>query len=75
MTMQISMLAILLAVGHEASLGRWYAAGLLGGAVLFAYQQWLIRDRERSACFRAFLNNHWFGAVIFAGIALDTWLS
>ena len=73
--LQLAMLAILLAVGHEAGLGRWYDAGLLGGAVLFGYQQWLIRHRDRGACFRAFLNNHWFGAVIFAGIALDTWLS
>jgi len=72
--LQVAMLAILLAVGRQANLGPWYVAGWLGGAILFGYQQWLIRDREKPACFRAFLNNHWFGALLFAGIALDYWL-
>jgi len=40
-------------------------------ALLAAYQQYLIRFREREACFRAFLNNNWFGAVIFVGMLLD----
>lgn len=73
--LQVAMLAILLAVGRQANLGPWYVAGWLGGAILFGYQQWLIRDREKLACFRAFLNNHWFGALLFAGIALDYWLA
>ena len=73
--LQVAMLAILLAVGRQANLGPWYVAGWLGGAILFGYQQWLIRDREKPACFRAFLNNHWFGALLFAGIALDYWLA
>lgn len=72
--LQLAMLAILLAVGREAGMGPWYYAGWLGGAVLFGYQQWLIRHREKPACFRAFLNNHWFGAILFAGIALNDWL-
>ena len=45
--------------------------GLAIGAVLFAYQQWLIRNREREACFKAFLNNNWFGLVVFAGISVS----
>lgn len=72
--LQLAMLAILLAVGRQAGLGAWYYAGWLGGAILFGYQQWLIRHREKPACFRAFLNNHWFGAILFAGIALNYWL-
>ncbi len=31
------------------------------GCVLAGYQQYLIRFREREACFRAFLNNNWLG--------------
>lgn len=69
--LQLSMLAILWALGLTLRLGLPYELGLLGAAGLALYQQWLIRDRSRAACFRAFLNNHWFGAVIFAGIALD----
>ena len=31
---------------------------------------WLIRRRERDACFKAFRLNHWLGFTVFAGIAL-----
>ncbi len=41
------------------------------GALLFAWQQWLIRDRSREGCFRAFLNNNLFGLAVFTGIATD----
>jgi 4-hydroxybenzoate polyprenyltransferase len=41
----------------------------VAGAV--AYQQYLIRSREREGCFRAFLNNNWLGAMVFAGMLLD----
>lgn len=58
-------------VGKELQLGGWYKLGLMAGALTFAYQQWLIRDRSRSGCFAAFLNNQWFGLCIFVGIALD----
>ena len=30
---------------------------------------WLIRNREREACFKAFRHNHWLGFTVFAGIA------
>ncbi len=36
-----------------------------------AYHWTLIRRRERAACFRAFLHNHWLGLAVFAGVALD----
>lgn len=32
---------------------------------------WLIRKREREACFKAFRLNHWLGFTVFAGIALS----
>jgi 4-hydroxybenzoate polyprenyltransferase len=70
-SMQVMVLVALWMVGQQAALGRWFAGSLVVGAGLFAWQQWLIRNREREPCFRAFLNNHWFGLVVFAGIALD----
>ena len=69
--MQAMVLYALWLAGQQAKLGRWFAFGLLAGACLFAHQQWLIRGREREACFRAFLANNWFGLVIFVAIALD----
>jgi 4-hydroxybenzoate polyprenyltransferase len=69
--MQLMVLFALWLVGDEAPLGIWYRAGLAAGAVFFIYQQWLIRDREPDACFRAFNNNHYVGLVVFVGLALD----
>lgn len=31
---------------------------------------WLIRHRERAACFKAFRLNHWYGVAIFIGVFL-----
>ncbi len=58
-------------VGVWAGLGMIYALGLLLATGLFVYQQRLIRYREPQACLKAFLNNHWFGALVFAGILFD----
>jgi len=69
--LQLLMLALLAWVGWQAGRGVIYAMGLLMGAGLFAYQQWLIRDREPAKCFQAFLNNHYFGMVVFFALALD----
>ncbi|MGC8520302.1 MAG: 4-hydroxybenzoate octaprenyltransferase [Steroidobacteraceae bacterium] len=69
--LQVMMLAALALAGHDLKLGAWYAAALAGAAVLFAYQQWLIRRREPAACLRAFLNNNYVGMAIFIGVALQ----
>lgn len=37
-------------------------------AAIFAYHQWLIKDRDIKKCFQAFLHNHWAGAAIFIGL-------
>ena len=44
-------------------------------AAIMAWHYALIRGRDRMACFKAFLNNNWVGAAIFAGIALDFLIS
>ena len=35
------------------------------------WHAWLIRDRSRDGCFKAFRLNHWVGFAVFAGIALS----
>ncbi|MEJ2395080.1 MAG: 4-hydroxybenzoate octaprenyltransferase, partial [Candidatus Thiodiazotropha sp.] len=59
--LQLLMLALLVQVGVMAGLGWVYYLGLLVGAALFVYQQWLTRERQPKACFDAFLNNNLFG--------------
>ncbi|WP_226467282.1 4-hydroxybenzoate octaprenyltransferase [Luteimonas panaciterrae] len=58
-------------VGWRAELGVYYWTGLAVAAALVVYEFVLVRHRDREACFRAFLHNHWVGLAIFAGIALD----
>lgn len=67
---QVSVILILLLVGGQFSLSYWYYGSVVGAAGLFVYQQYLIRHRDRDECLKAFLHNHWVGAVIFSGIFL-----
>ena len=62
-------------IGSTLAMGWAFYAGLAGAAAIMAWHYTLIRGRERMACFRAFLNNNWAGAAIFAGIALDFLIS
>jgi 4-hydroxybenzoate polyprenyltransferase len=63
------MILMLLVTGHFMQLSwPWYAAVAISVA-LFAWQQWMVRRREREACFRAFLHNNWVGLSIFVGLA------
>jgi 4-hydroxybenzoate polyprenyltransferase len=69
--MQVLMVFALVLVGRSLEFGRWYLYGVAAAAALFAYQQWLIREREPGACFRAFLNNNYTGLAVFVGILLE----
>jgi 4-hydroxybenzoate polyprenyltransferase len=68
--LQVMTLLSLVLVGNALHMTYWYYLGLLGGAVFFMYQLWLIRARDRDACLRAFLNNNYFGMAVFLGILL-----
>ncbi len=61
----------LIMVGNKFALGVFFYLGVSAAAGLFVYQQWLIRSRDRDACFKAFLNNQWVGFVVFLGLAID----
>lgn len=63
------LLAMLLA-GTRAALHWPWFIGLAIAAGLFGWQQWLIRARDRDACFAAFRNNNWVGFVLWIGLVL-----
>lgn len=71
--LQLATLGLLAWVGWQVGLGGFFWLGLIAMAATFIHQQRLIRHRERDACFQAFLNNHWSGLLVFAGIALSWW--
>ncbi len=70
-SLQILTLLALLMFRQKFELGDVYLASLIVVAGLFAYQQYLIKDRKPDRCFSAFLNNNWVGMAVFLGIAGD----
>ncbi|MGQ9660522.1 MAG: 4-hydroxybenzoate octaprenyltransferase [Thermochromatium sp.] len=69
--LQILVLGLLVWIGEETGRGTLYQFGLLVAAALAVYQQYLIRRRDPSLCFQAFLNNNYFGMAVFIGLVLD----
>ena len=69
--LQVLLILNLLLIGQRAELGLFYYIGVGIASLLAIYQQLLIHDRDRELCFRAFLNNNWFGFALFAGVFVD----
>ena len=65
---QALFFVVMIMIGRQLHLGGFYYAGLVAAMALAGYQLLLIRRRDAGECFKAFLNNNWFGMVIFAGI-------
>ena len=61
---------VMIMIGRQLQLGVYYYAGLVTAMGLAVYQLVLIRRRDPGECFKAFLNNNWFGMAIFAGIVV-----
>lgn len=53
------------------NLGPCFYISLFIALCLSIYQQWLIKDRLPQRCMAAFLNNNYFGLVIFVGLILS----
>ena len=68
--LQLLTLFSLYTVGQHLHLDNWYYAGLITATLLFTYHQYLIKNRDGALCFKAFLNNHWVGLIVFLGILL-----
>ena len=71
---QALVLATLYRVGVYESFGIFYQLGLALALAFAIYEQVLIFKRSRDGCFKAFLNNTWFGAAIFVGILTQYWM-
>jgi len=69
--LQASVLVSLALLGEQLGYGLYYFGGLAVVAGLFAYQQYLIRGRDRNGCFSAFANNVWVGFAFLVGVVLE----
>jgi 4-hydroxybenzoate polyprenyltransferase len=66
--LKIIMIALLVMLGLRLQFSWPWFAGVLIAAILFVRQQYLVRNRGRDACFKAFLNNNWVGVAIWIGL-------
>lgn len=66
--MQIGALACFLKTGAAFSFTWPFYVAVLCIGLLFCWHQWLIRDREEQACFKAFNQSKWIGLIMLLGI-------
>ena len=69
--LQVMFLCFMAMAYRLTDVGWPYLLGLCAAAALFVYQQYLLKDRLRENCLKAFLNNHWAGLVIFLGVIVQ----
>lgn len=72
--LQVLLVFLLINIGKSFNLSIFYDISVLISAILMIYHQFLIKNREKTACFKAFLHNHYLGMAIFLGIALSVLL-
>ena len=63
----ITLLSLAL-MGLYLDFGVIFYLGLGAAALTAVYQLYLCKDRDRQQCFKAFLNNIWFGGFVFVGL-------
>jgi 4-hydroxybenzoate polyprenyltransferase len=51
--------------------GAWLWVGFAGASAQALWHVWLIKDRSREGCFKAFRLNHWVGLSVFVGVVLS----
>ncbi|KJZ17249.1 MULTISPECIES: 4-hydroxybenzoate octaprenyltransferase [unclassified Halomonas] len=73
--LQLATLGLLAWAGSLLALGGFFWLGWLAMGATFVHQQRLIKSRDRDRCFQAFLNNHWSGLLLFAGLGLSLYPS
>ncbi|HCV92829.1 MAG TPA: 4-hydroxybenzoate octaprenyltransferase [Gammaproteobacteria bacterium] len=66
--LQICLFLLLLKISEIFNLTIFYDISLILTAFLMIYHQKMIKNREKTACFQAFLNNNFIGMIIFIGI-------
>jgi 4-hydroxybenzoate polyprenyltransferase len=68
--LQVAILCLFCYLSSVLDLANSFYLALAIVAGFFAYQQWLIRDRQHQPCFQAFLNNGWVGGIVWFGLLL-----
>ena len=68
--LQIVAVSCMVILGLANDFNSVYFTILLIASLLFIYQQWLIKDRDRAKCFKAFMNNNYVGFFVYLAILI-----
>ncbi|MDA7745789.1 4-hydroxybenzoate octaprenyltransferase [Psychromonas sp.] len=68
--LQLTTITLLIGVGLLEQLSWIYYLALIVAGLLFLLQQKQIQERDKKACFKAFLDNNYVGLVVFIGFFL-----
>nr|WP_320165669.1 4-hydroxybenzoate octaprenyltransferase [uncultured Methylophaga sp.] len=68
--MQVAYIFVMVLIGVQLEMSFIFYLGLCVAGGLFAYQQFLAKDRQPQRCLQAFLNNNWVGLAIFLSLVI-----
>ena len=69
--LQIALILVFFKISEIFKMSIFFDISILLASTLMVYHQFLIKNREKTVCFKAFLHNNYIGMVIFIGIALS----
>jgi 4-hydroxybenzoate polyprenyltransferase len=69
--LQIALILVFFKISEIFKMSIFFDISILLASTLMVYHQFLIKNRKKTVCFKAFLHNNYIGMVIFIGIALS----
>lgn len=66
--MQLISLGCFVMAGVSFKLGLVYFIAIAAVGAMFLWHQWLIRERDKVNCFKAFNQSKWIGLIVLTGI-------
>jgi len=69
--LQILLMIVFIKIGNIFYLGAFFDISLIIILLIMIYHQFLIKKRQKMEYFKAFINNHFIGVVVFFGIFLS----
>ena len=69
--LQILLMIVFIKIGNLFDLGAFFDISLIIILLFMIYHQFLIKKRQKTDYFKAFINNHFIGMTVFFGIFLS----
>jgi len=69
--LQILLMIVFIKIGNIFYLGAFFDISLIIILLIMIYHQFLIKKRQKMEYFKAFINNHFIGMIVFFGIFLS----